>query len=160
MTIFVQRAIVSVIRVLACGGVFGCSTLQVAPNTLDADTEAIKSVREAAVQAQVDGDADALAALAVEDIVYIPADEPTMVGRELFREYLARRFAGADFELKLTHEEVIVAGDWAIHRSTIKGTRTLKANGESVPWHVKAIDILRRQSDGSWKHARIIFNRH
>ena len=126
--------------------------------TTEADVEAVKRVREQAVAAINAGDVDALAALATDDIVWMPQDKPTSIGKEAFRLYWVVLLEQFVFDRTLSHDEVIVAGDWAIHRSTLEGTLTPKSGGESMSQSSKAIDILRRQPDGSWKHARIIFN--
>ena len=126
--------------------------------TTEADVEAVQRVREQAVAAINAGDADAVAALATDDIVWMPQDKPTSIGKEAFRLYWVALFEQFVFDRTLFHDEVIVAGDWAIHRSTLEGTLTPKSGGESMSQSSKAIDILRRQPDGSWKHARIIFN--
>ena len=126
--------------------------------TTEADVEAVKRVREQAVAAINAGDVDALVALATDDIVWMPQDKATSIGKEAFRLYWAGLLEQFVFDRTLSHDEVIVAGDWAIHRSTLEGTMTPKFGGEPMSHSAKAIDILRRQPDGSWRHARIIFN--
>ena len=130
----------------------------VGATTTEADVDAVKRVREQAIAAINAGDLDAVAALLTDDIVWMPQEKPTSIGKEAFRLYWVALFEQFVFDRTLTHDEVIVAGDWAIHRSTLGGTVTPKAGGESLPLSSKAIDILRRQPDGSWKHARVIFN--
>ena len=81
--------------------------------TTEADVEAVKRVREQAVAAINAGDADAVAALATDDIVWMPQDKPTSIGKEAFRLYWVALFEQFVFDRTLSHDEVIVAGDWA-----------------------------------------------
>lgn len=137
--------------VLASGG--GTATPDV-----QADIAAVKKVREQAVAAQNAGDFEAFSALMADDIIFMPPNLPAAIGKEGLRALWAVRWAPFRYEVTLHHDEVIVAGDWAIHRGRIIGRRIPKAGGEPEEVKRKAIDILRRQPDGSWMHARISTN--
>jgi ketosteroid isomerase-like protein len=61
-------------------------------------------------------------------------------------------------EIVVPEEEVIVAGDIAIHRYSGIATLTPKMGGEPVIADRKFMDVLRRESDGQWRVARHMFN--
>ena len=57
-------------------------------------------------------------------------------------------------------DEVEIWGDWAYARTTITGTATPYGDGNPIQIDMKALQILRRQPDGSWKVSRYINNRN
>jgi len=104
------------------------------------------------------GDADAWATLWAEDGVQMPPDAPPVAGKSQIRESLRRLLAQFRFEMRIRTEEVRTAGDWAFARGMYTATLTPKAGGPAIPIDGKFMTILARQSDGSWKIYRDIFN--
>ena len=74
----------------------------------------------------------------------------------------AREWAsGADVEIEAetTIDEIEIMGDWAFVRATI--ARTIRVPDQDPRSDiVKTIQVHQRQSDGSWKIARDIWNSH
>lgn len=104
------------------------------------------------------GDIERWLALWTEDGIQMPPNEPAIVGRDRIR---ARNRAVLDqftFDMTITNEEVGVARDLAFARGTYKATLSPKRGGDAVPIDGKYMSILARQSDGSWKIRRDIFN--
>ncbi len=130
----------------------------VGATTTEADVEAVKRVREQAVAAINAGDLGALMSLWSDDIVWMWPNEPPVVGKEALRSWWQTHRSPWKVEMTVSHEEVIVAGDWAFQRGTHTGRRIPKAGGEPMEIDMKCIDILRRQPDGSWKHTHVICN--
>ena len=126
--------------------------------TTEADVEAVKRVREQAVAAINAGDLGALMSLWSDDIVWMWPNEPPVVGKEALRSWWQTHRSPGKAEFTMSHEEVIVAGDWAFQRGTHTQRRIPKAGGEPMEIEMKCIDILRRQLDGSWKHTHVICN--
>jgi len=62
--------------------------------------------------------------------------------------------------LSFVFDELNVAGDWAFARGPFELRLTPKPGGEPVVDRGKFIDVFRRQGDGSWRFARVIFNRN
>ena len=104
------------------------------------------------------GDADAWATLWAEDGVQMPPDEPPVTGKAQIREKLRGVLAQFRFQMRVHTEEVRTAGDWAFARGMYAATLTPKAGGPAIPIDGKFMTILARQSDGSWKIYRDIFN--
>ncbi len=123
------------------------------------DVAAIKALNLTAKAAFDAGDAAALADIFAEDAIFMPANEPALVGKEAIQSWIQTIFD--QFTFKYTSEtlEVDVAGDWAFERSTSAFTATLKAGGEPVfEDNTKDLSIYKRQPDGSWKVYRNISN--
>ncbi|MDA2931058.1 DUF4440 domain-containing protein [Acidobacteria bacterium AH-259-O06] len=123
--------------------------------TTEADAEAIKKLHQEAVAAFNAGDLDALMAFWTDDPVYMPAGVPAVHGKEKIRDFYTEFKAQANV---LSSEEVVIAGEWAFERGTFSGAITPKEGSEPVQVSGKFLDIWQRQSDGSWKIARAIWN--
>jgi ketosteroid isomerase-like protein len=111
------------------------------PDTTDADIEAIHGLREAWVAADNDSDLDGVIAVFTDDVVLMVAEEPILIGKEAVRSWY---FVGP--EIEMSSDEVVVAGDWAFDRGTF-----ITSNGPG-----RYVGILQRQTDGSWKYARVM----
>ncbi len=104
------------------------------------------------------GDIDAWVSLWTEDGVQMPPGEPPVVGKD---QIIVRNQGVADtfaVEMDIDNEEVNVAGDLAYSRGTFTSVLTPREGGQSISVDGKFMTILVRQSDGSWKIHRDIFN--
>ena len=128
------------------------------PST-EADVEAIKELREeynAAVEA---GDVARVISLFADEAVLMPPNEPPATGKEATRSWYETLFEQFNVEpFTSSAEEVEVTDDWAFDRGTYSITLTPKAGGEPAEDSGKFIAIFQRQTDGSWKVARGIWN--
>jgi hypothetical protein len=52
----------------------------------------------------------------------------------------------------------VIAGEWAFERGPYYATYTAISGGETVRDIGYAMYLMKRQSDGSWRYARIICN--
>ena len=91
-----------------------------------------------------------------EDTVVMPPNQPTVVGRDAVRDWMASfpRVTRAEFEI----DEVEGGGEFAFVRG--RYSMTMEPEGAPGPIHDqgKYIEIRKRQPDGSWLLARDIFN--
>ena len=103
-------------------------------------------------------DVDLLLELVTDDVVFMPGNAPSVVGRAALKQAYGAMFAGFEFEQSFAPEEIQVGGNWAF----VRGTDTLEmkplAGGDPVVVRGRGISILRRVEDGSWKFARGITN--
>jgi uncharacterized protein (TIGR02246 family) len=123
-----------------------------------ADLAAIGRIHKEYVAAHNASDAERLMGLWADDAVLMPMDEPSLTGKEAIREHYQDFFDQNPSQISLSPLETRVAGDWAFER--IQMTVTF-ADGEGEQERyadVKYLWILQRQSDGSWKIARAIYN--
>ena len=151
------------LAISACGTVAEQAAPDPAPTT-EADVAAIERVIDEVGAAERAGDPARWGALFTEDVVTMRPTEGTLIGQEANRTSLEELFVEWTLDVTVTMDEVVVAGDWAFTRATYSERVTPKAGGEleeepeGFDMYGKQIDILRRQSDGSWKIARRIFN--
>jgi len=126
--------------------------------TTDDDVKAIKKVGEEYFEATNVGDPDRCMATMAPDVIIMPPERPSIVGKEQLRR-LSHDYH-TTFELKylLVYDEVEVTGDLGFARATVTGTRTSRSDGsvEKLVW--RNLWIVKRQADGKWKFWRIMFN--
>ena len=104
------------------------------------------------------GDLDSWLSLWTEEGVQLPPGEPPVVGKDRIRARNGAVLAKFTFNMRITNEEVSAADDWAFARGSYTATLTAKEGGQTVPIDGKYMTILKRQSDGSWKIYRDMFN--
>jgi uncharacterized protein (TIGR02246 family) len=110
----------------------------------DEDARAIRQVLEAFVAAWNRGDAEAFANLYTDPHVDVNHTPPVET-RAATVAALRKRFASATGTLAVTSDEVVVSGDWAVQRGTITLTHDEGAR------HLRYIEVLRKDIDGSWR---------
>ena len=122
------------------------------------DRQAIRQLGRDWVEAVQHKDIDRLLDLVTDDVVFMPANAPSLVGRSALGQTYRAFLAGFEVHQTFAPEEIQVGGDWAF----VRGTDTLEmkplAGGEPVVVSARGISILRRVEDGSWKFARGITN--
>lgn len=120
-----------------------------------ADAQEVQQVCEASVAALNAADVEALMALLDQDAVLVAEESPPLIRPEAIRAHHQAFFDKFKAELRVNHEKVIVAGDWAFYYGTVTGTLTSALQGEPREITARTYDILRRQSDNSWKYTRL-----
>lgn len=125
---------------------------------VDADIAAIRAAIQEAAAAHAAGDAERWANLFAEGGLLLPEGGPTISSRDSLRAWVGALYNANNVTMTIEPIEIQVAGDWAFSRDHFTGTLTPKSGGSPVPMVGKEIVIWRRQSDGSWKPARVIFN--
>jgi len=123
----------------------------------DAIREIIK-VRDAWTAAVRTKDVERLMSLLTDDIVMMHPNRSAIIGLAANRADLLASFEKFHVDQTVVSDEIVVAGEWAFDRSRATTTLTPLAGGTPVTVHSKAVTILRRQPDGSWKIARVIGN--
>lgn len=139
--------------------VVGCvGACQPSRPSTEADVAAIRAINQEAAAAHGAGDAVRWASLFTADGVLLPEGAPAVTGRDSLVAFARAFYAANRVTVTIEPMEIEVAGDWGFSRDRVSGTLTPKAGGASIPMVAKQIVIWRRQPDGSWKAARVIFN--
>lgn len=123
-----------------------------------ADVTAIRAALQEAGAAHAAGDAGRWAGLFTTDGVLLPEGAPAVTGRDSLTAWIGTLYNANNVTMTIEADEIEVAGNWAFSRDRFSGTLTPKAGGASVPMVGKEIVIWRREADGGWKAARVIFN--
>jgi uncharacterized protein (TIGR02246 family) len=95
------------------------------------------------------GDLDAVMALYEPEARFVARSGEKLVGRDAIRKVLARMIeAKTQFQSRVLRASTV--GDIAQLYTDFEGT-TVDASGKTIAISNKAIEVLRRQHDGSWK---------
>ena len=124
----------------------------------EADEAAVEGVHLRETQAIKGKDAAHFLALFDSDLVVMPPNEPPVVGEAALRSWFLRVTDRFTIDLDFSVEEIRVSGKWAFERFSFRRTTTPTGGGEQATVRGKGVHVFRRQSDGSWKIARDIWN--
>jgi ketosteroid isomerase-like protein len=95
------------------------------------------------------GDLEATLALYDREARFVAPSGETLAGHDGIRPVLAGLIgAGTRFQSRVV--KAVVSGEIAVLYTDFSGT-TRDARGETVPIRSAAIEVLRRQPDGTWK---------
>lgn len=122
------------------------------------DVAAITAVSEARAEAFNESNAQGIAIHFTEDAILMAPGEPAMQGREAVAAYYQSIFDKYEPVLESYYEEVEVSGDMAYGRGEAKVTLTPKSGGPTTTSTSKYLNILQRQSDGSWQTTHDVWN--
>lgn len=89
-----------------------------------------------------------------EDAVLLPPQGAPVAGRAAIAEWQQRSEQEAAYRMlpeRVREDELQIGAGWALHRSTLSGTRVEKAGGAAEPFAVKYFDMLRQKPDGDWE---------
>lgn len=126
-----------------------------APELPDADVAAIRANIDAYVRTALAGDWDAWGKTLATDVVYMPPNQPALLGREAVVAF------GKSFpkltRLSVTPEDVTGRGDLAYARGKYSYAATLP-DGSTISESGSFLEIHRRQADGSWLYTQLIWH--
>jgi ketosteroid isomerase-like protein len=123
---------------------------------LKSDLSKIAAVRDAWNLGLQDSDVESLLALMTEDIVLVYANGRCVSGKNELRAELSHHFGLFDTERRVTSSDVIVHGRWAFQIGGIESTEAAVRGGPQLHSRARSMAVLARQSDSSWKLARMI----
>jgi len=105
------------------------------------------------------GDAAAGAATYTDDAILMPPNHSPLEGKQAIEKYLAElgsQLQGSNFQLSIL--EVDVQGDTTIVRGTYSSSFTVPGKDVPLEDRGKTLNVWKRQTDGSWKLHRDIWN--
>ena len=127
-----------------------------AASTAGADSGA-HLAHEAYVTAINSNNLDELLGVLTDDVVFLSAHEPAMVGKAAVRPWLEAYLKAFKTHWDKPVQEFIVNGDWAFERYSYKSTDTPVAGGAVVEDTGWGLVIYHHDADGKWRVARDAF---
>ena len=125
------------------------------------DEVAIKKLIANFVKVMNTGDADSVKDLFMPDGVFMPHGSPAQVGdKAIHAFYQDTLFGRASLDFNFDPVEVVVLNGWAFARVEVTGTSKSKDSGTSANIDNKSLFILHRTDAGTWKVARLMWNRN
>jgi uncharacterized protein (TIGR02246 family) len=133
---------------------FSCATTPSAQED-KAAVEAVSKARAAAFNA---ADAQGIAAYFTSDGRLLAPGKTVSIGRDQVAEYYQALFDQGPLILESWYEEVEVDGDLAYGRGEARVSSIDPTTGDTLRSSSKYLNILQRQSDGSWLTTHDIWN--
>ncbi len=146
--LFILILVLSLLAITACGEKV---------NT-EADRTAVLEASRGITSALNNGDVDGIMDVLTADHITMAPNEPVFKDMTILRNWHESRYALYDVEITLTSQEIILSGDWAYQCHVSSSNAKPKQGGDVITDKAKGIWIWKRQSDGSWKLARSIWN--
>ena len=104
------------------------------------------------------GDADALVSLYDEHPVLMPQGRPVIAGKAAIRALYRAIFREVTITSRGRLMEVRSSGDWGFFWSTYSLTARPRTGGTAIRSKGKSLFIVRRNSNGAWRIARLMDN--
>lgn len=108
-------------------------------------------------KAELAGDVDAKMRLYTSDVVLLPPEGSIVVGERAVRAWHERMYKQKTTQITSVVERVEASGDWGVGWGIWRGT-VAPTGAQSQTANGKFLVVVRRQSDGSWKIAREVWN--
>lgn len=124
--------------------------------TVSSDRSQIAALRKAWVDAVIAEDIDGLIAMVTDDVAAVHGSGQCSCGKDELKKDFLHILARWDVEHTHLSSELVVHDNWAVEIDEIETTRAPLRDGTAICTHFKAVFVFRRQSDDSWKIARIL----
>jgi ketosteroid isomerase-like protein len=104
------------------------------------------------------GDTSVFERTSASDVLVLPPDGSLIAGRQAHVNSERTFFNAFTSVIDNKSEEIVVSGDWGFDRETYRFTETPRAGGATVVRQGNYLWLARREPDGVWRYARIIWN--
>lgn len=138
-----------------CGLIAACGdpNTKAAAGASSTDSDA-HLAHDAYVTAINSNNLDQLLGVLTEDVVFLSAGEPAMVGKAAVRPWLEAYLKGFKTHWDKPVQEFTVNGDWAFERYAYRSSDTPSGGGPVVEDTGWGLVIYHHDSDGKWRVAR------
>ena len=120
------------------------------------DLSKIAAVREAWIAAVKDSDVDRLISMVTNGVVGVFGNGRCVSGKEELKAAFMSGFGRFDIERRVVSAEVLLRDKWAFEIDEMEAKLTPIRAGTEIRAHLKTIVVFERQSDASWKVARLL----
>jgi uncharacterized protein (TIGR02246 family) len=120
------------------------------------DLSKIAAVREAWIAAVKDGDVNRLISMVTDDVVGVLGNGRCASGKEELKATFTAGFGRFDIERRVVSAEVVVRDKWAFEIDEMEGKLTPVRGGTQIRARLQTLVVFKRQSDASWKVARLV----
>ena len=123
------------------------------------DVRAVEQLFERFMAAFNAGDLETLRSSYTDDALVIPPGQPSAYGPDgIIDQLWGPTFQAFDVDATLPIEEIQLSDDYGFVRGTYRMRLEPINGGDSVAEEGRWIDIVRKDSSGTWKIARAIWN--
>ena len=134
-----------------------CSPSQPTPSTRSASDSAAHRAHQNYVDAINSNNLDSLLGMLTQDVVFLAANAPPMVGKAAVRPWLVDYHEAYRTHWDKPVQEFVVDGDWAFERYSYASTDSSRTDRSVVRDSGWGLLIYHRDADGKWRVARDAF---
>ncbi len=116
----------------------------------------IATVREAWIAAVKDSDVDRLISMVTNGVVGVFGNGRCVSGKEELKAAFIGGFGRFDIERRVVSAEVLIRDKWAFEIDEMEGKSTPVRGGAQIHTRLETLVVFERQSDASWKVARLV----
>jgi ketosteroid isomerase-like protein len=121
------------------------------------DRSQIAAIRKSWINAVIEGNVSRIETFVTEDVVAVRGNGDCLCGKEELKRYLEHLLGLVDVQRTIASSELILQDHWAIEIDEVESTRAIVGSDDTpIDTQFKAVFIFRRQSDGSWRIARLV----
>jgi len=125
--------------------------------TQTSSVSAVTGVADEEFHAMACGDVAAFLRILAPDVVFFPPNEVPKSGAAV-ATWIGAFLTGYEVEfLQHAHDEVLLAEDWALLRTSFRWKVVARASREDFVRLGNTVRVFRRQEDGRWQLAREIW---
>lgn len=160
----ILRLAIKSLAILAAVGIWiaigrGPNRAAAAPSS---DLQAIQKLHQQDIDATLRHDPQALADLFTDDAVLLEPGAPAVIGKPaILADNKKDTMQHPDAKVvsyKPEVKDLQVADGWAFEWDTFEASYKESEKAEAKTFRAKALRILKKQPDGSWKFARVMWN--
>jgi uncharacterized protein (TIGR02246 family) len=126
----------------------------------DAEKKEVQKLLERLMAADNASDVDLIMSFYADDAITMPPNDNIVIGKAAIAARYKAGFARFKMEVALSSDELEVCGDWAFNRGKTNGRLIWHDGSNPTPLNDKYLMILRRQTDKSWKIARLMWSNY
>jgi len=150
------HAVPALLLMLACSPSTPPATTNTSPA---ADKAAVDKVHDVLEGSYRNSDCEAMVSQAASDASMEPPNSPTAKGVDGIRAWCQPMFAQMKTKaLTVANKDIAISGDLAVDTGDYDWTLTPAAGGADQRIQGRYVTIWHRQTDGSWKMNRLIWN--
>jgi uncharacterized protein (TIGR02246 family) len=142
--------------------IFALSGAHPANGAPAADLQGIDKLHSQDVAATLSGDPQALADLFTDDAVLLEPDAPAVIGRKAIldgnKKEKIEHPGGKTVKYKVDVKDTQIVGDWAFEWAYFESSYRETEKAPVQSFRGKTLRVMKRQADGSWKFARMMWN--
>lgn len=143
---------------LVCFLILAVSCAHQQNGDISADRQRIDASRRETEAAENAGSVERMRRQIADDVVMMAPNMPAVAGADNAMAAMQMFFDAFQVQIQYDSQEIVVSGDWAFDRGTYKHKLTPRQGGPAMEETGKYLWLFRRDPDGSWKQARVIWN--
>jgi ketosteroid isomerase-like protein len=113
-------------------------------------------VRRCWLESVSSGDVERLVSMVTDDIIVVHGNGRCVCGKDEVKTDFLKGFSAFSVDQNVSAAEVTARGKWAFEISEVETRLTSRIDAATKEFHSTTLVVLRRQSDGSWKVARVL----